>query len=166
LAQRLDGLDGQLHSALRYGQQSRRQQLTGLEQRLRAASPVQRLARAKDRTSALTQRLRRASPLGPVAAHHQQIAHAETALRDALAHRQERLAQRLALAAQGLHLQSPLGTVARGYAVLTTEPEAEKRFGMVIKSPDAVAPGTRLQATLAGGTLAVITEGPVNPSKP
>ncbi|MFZ8891667.1 MAG: exodeoxyribonuclease VII large subunit, partial [Pseudomonadales bacterium] len=56
LAQRLDGLEGQLHGALRYGQQSRRQQLAALEQRLRAASPAQRLARAKDRTGALTQR--------------------------------------------------------------------------------------------------------------
>ena len=56
--------------------------------------------------------------------------------------------------------------VARGYAVLTTEPETGKRFGTVLKSPDAVAPGTRLQATLAGGTLAVIAEGPVDPSEP
>jgi exodeoxyribonuclease VII large subunit len=127
---------------------------------------VQRLARAKDRTGALTQRLRRASPLDPIAAGQQQIAQAETALRDALTRRQERLAQRLALAAQGLQLQSPLGTVARGYAVLTTEPEAGKRFGTVVKNPDAVAPGTRLQATLAEGTLAVITEGPVDPSEP
>ncbi|NBQ10615.1 MAG: hypothetical protein EBU29_00705, partial [Gammaproteobacteria bacterium] len=124
-----------------------------------------RLARAKDRTGALTQRLRRASPLDPIAAGKQRVAQAETALRDALSYRQERLAQRLALAAQGLQLQSPLGTVARGYAVLTTEPEAGKRFGTVIKSPEAVAPGTRLQATLAGGTLAVIAEGPVAPSK-
>ena len=63
------------------------------------------------------------------------------------------------LSGPGLQLQSPLGTVARGYAVLTTEPEPGKRFGTVVKSPDAVAPGTRLQATLAGGTLAVIAEG-------
>ena len=56
--------------------------------------------------------------------------------------------------------------MARGYAVLTTEPEPGKRFGTVVKSPDAVAPGTRLQATLAEGTLAVIAEGPVDLSNP
>jgi len=166
LAQRLDGLEGQLHGALRYGQQSRRQQLAALEQRLRAASPAQRLARAKDRTGALTQRLRQASPRAAIASRQQQVSQAGQDLWDALSQRQERLAQRLALAAQGLQLQSPLGTVARGYAVLTTEPEAGKRFGTVIKNPEAVAPGTRLQATLAGGPLAVIAEGPVDPSEP
>ena len=50
--------------------------------------------------------------------------------------------------------------------MLTTEPEPGKRFGTVVKSPDAVAPGTRLQATLAEGSLAVIAEGPVDLSNP
>jgi exodeoxyribonuclease VII large subunit len=159
-------LEGQLHSALRYGQHNRHQRLIGFEQRLRAVSPVQRLVRAKDRTGALSQRLRQASPRAGIASRQQQVSQAGQDLWDALSQRQERLAQRLALAAQGLQLQSPLGTVARGYAVLTTEPEAGKRFGTVIKNPEAVAPGTRLQATLAGGTLAVIAEGPVDPSEP
>jgi hypothetical protein len=49
--------------------------------------------------------------------------------------------------------------------VLTTEPEAGKRFGTVIKNPKAIAPGTRLLAALAEGTLAVTAEGPVSPQK-
>lgn len=104
-------------------------------------------------------------PLRQITQEQAALARTSQALGDALQQKQNSLAQRLALAATALQLQSPLGTVARGYAVLTTEPEADKRFGTVIKNPNAIPPGTRLLATLAEGTLAVTAEGPVSPQK-
>jgi exodeoxyribonuclease VII large subunit len=165
LAQRLDGLENQLRQGLRYQQRDHHQRLKGLEHRLRNAAPGQRLARSRDRAQSLALRLRQAAPLRQITQEQAALARTSQALGDALQQKQNSLAQRLALAAQGLQLQSPLGTVARGYAVLTTEPEAGKRFGTVIKNPKAIAPGTRLLAALAEGTLAVTAEGPVSPQK-
>ena len=56
--------------------------------------------------------------------------------------------ERLARAAQGLEARSPLATLSRGYAILR-----EAGAGRVITDVDQVAPGDRVDARVARGSL-------------
>ncbi len=96
---------------------------------LRAAHPRRRLARLRERLTLLEPRSRAA-----IARH---------LARDAL---------RLRGLARSLHTVSPLATVARGYAIL------QHKDGGVVRSVLDAAPGDRIDARLADGTLRVRVE--------
>lgn len=66
------------------------------------------------------------------------------AQRELLAHRQEHLYRAVA----GLEARSPLGTLSRGYAILTRRPSGE-----IVRDPAQVAPGDRLSIRVVGGQL-------------
>jgi len=100
---------------------------------LRAAHPHRRLARLRERLAALAPR--------PQAAIGRRL----TA--DAL---------RLRGLARTLHTVSPLATVARGYAIL------QHADGRVVRSVLDAAPGDRLDARLADGSLGVRVEAPAD----
>lgn len=61
---------------------------------------------------------------------------------------------RLHALARSLEAVSPLATVARGYAIVS------RQDGHVVRSVSEVAPGDRLQARVADGTIAVRVEAP------
>jgi len=100
---------------------------------LRAAHPQRRLARLRERLTMLAPR--------PQAAIGRRL----TA--DAL---------RLRGLARTLHTVSPLATVARGYAIL------QHPDGRVVRSVLDAAPGDRLDARLADGSLGVRVEAPAD----
>jgi exodeoxyribonuclease VII large subunit len=88
----------------------------------------------------------------------EQARRAESALRQlhacgarGLQHRQDRL---LALA-RALHSLSPIGTLARGYAILRDEAQ-----GTLVRSVQGAAPGRRLRARVADGEFQVQVTGP------
>ncbi|MBK1717995.1 exodeoxyribonuclease VII large subunit [Thiocystis violacea] len=101
-----------------------------LAQRLAALTPEPAIGRARLRLNALRQRLGRAQS-------------------ELLAHRRERLMRALA----GLEARSPLGTLTRGYAILTRCAD-----GAIVRDPSRVEPGERLQARVAGGLIGVVVE--------
>jgi exodeoxyribonuclease VII large subunit len=102
---------------------------------LRAAHPQRRLARLQERLALL----------GP----RPQVAVGRRLAADAL---------RLRALARTLHTVSPLATVARGYAIL------QQPDGRVVRSVLDAAPGDRLDARLADGTLVVRVEKAMNRS--
>jgi len=65
-------------------------------------------------------------------------------------------ALRLRGLARTLHTVSPLATVARGYAIL------QHADGRVVRSVLDAAPGDRLDARLADGSLGVRVEAPAD----
>ena len=100
---------------------------------LRAAHPQRRLARLRERLTMLAPR--------------PQTAIGRRLTADAL---------RLRGLARTLHTVSPLATVARGYAIL------QHPDGRVVRSVLDAAPGDRLDARLADGSLGVRVEAPAD----
>lgn len=111
-----------------------RRRLQPLVERLERQAPAHRIERARCQLEALERRLHRAQY-------------------ELLTHRRERLWRAVA----GLEARSPLGTLSRGYAILTRLPEGE-----IVRDPAQVAPGDRLQIRVAGGRI----EAVARPSAP
>lgn len=147
-----------------------RQGLAGLERRLLAQHPSQRLQQRAQRVDELNQRLRQALDLRLLRQagqlqqlqgrlHRQSPAARLERLR--LSHRQlsRRLYQgmerrlesargRLGQLARDLHTLSPLNTLGRGYAILS-----RARDGRILRASGEAAPGERLRAKLSKGAL-------------
>ena len=123
-AQRLDDLEQRLVLAQKNLLQRRRAELSLLESRLQARSPLPRLQQLQRDTSQLQQRLEAA-----------------------MQHRLQQAGERLAHLAQMLDSLSPLGTLQRGYAIVTD------RDGRVLTDAAAVKAGDAVQARLAHGRL-------------
>ena len=123
-AQRLDELEQRLSRAVRTGQRQRLAQLTTLTARLQRHHPGPRLQQLRDREAALAQRLR-------------------TATRTHL----QQLRQRLGGVMRALDAVSPLATLERGYAIVTTSD------GRVLQDAGQVQRGDKIQARLARGQL-------------
>jgi exodeoxyribonuclease VII large subunit len=134
-----------VHPAMRLARDAQR--LDGLERRLRAALAA-RLAGGQRGLFALSARLQRRSPALRLREAAQRLATAARllplAMRRSLAYRD----QRLGAAARALSAVSPLGTLERGYAILTG-PD-----GRVLRSVSEVTPGETVDARLARGRLA------------
>jgi exodeoxyribonuclease VII large subunit len=144
----------------------RGERLEALERRLAAASPTGRLARDARLLGQLRMRLVRVDPRGDVARGRDLTA--------ALAERLERADRRLR-EGRGAELRrlggaldalSPLGVVARGYALLTRPAPAGARFGPAVTAAGDVRPGETLHAHLREGVLAVTVEGEVGDDAP
>jgi exodeoxyribonuclease VII large subunit len=124
-AQRLDELERRLAAAAGGVLARRSDALATAARRLHTASPRQRIVTLATGVDTLRARLLRAGPW-------------------LLASRRERLA-RLAAALEG---RSPLATLRRGYALVTTEPA-----GAVLRDAAAAPPGSRIRVRLQQGAL-------------
>ena len=124
LAQRLDELERRLRTALHTQRTTQARRLTHLQQRLSAASPERRLALLRQRQAVLAGRLASAGPRVV-----------------------QRARQRLALAARTLDAVSPLATLARGYALVTTP------AGAVVTDAAALRAGDTLHIRLSVGSV-------------
>jgi len=99
-----------------------------LESRLRASSPAARLRAASVNGSHLHRRLR-------------------LAINRQLRHTHERLHEHAAR----LNTLSPLGTLARGYAIV-------RKAGVIVRDVSGIAPGDKIEARVASGELRCIVE--------
>jgi exodeoxyribonuclease VII large subunit len=124
-AQRLDELERRLAAAAGGVLARRGDALAAAARRLHAASPRQRMIMLATRVDSLRARLLRAGPW-------------------LLASRRERLAR----LAAGLEGRSPLATLRRGYALVTTEPT-----GAVLRDAVMAPPGSRIRVRLQQGML-------------
>lgn len=125
LAQRLDGLNLRLAAAARAGLRGADTRLQQSQVKLQRQHPDSVLNMLRGRTGYLQQRL-------------------VSAVRHALARRRTELTG----LARSLHAVSPLSTLDRGYAIMTTHPE-----GRLVRSVEQTPPGRRVQARLADGAL-------------
>jgi len=125
LAQRLDGLSLRLSAAARARLRRADTRLQQSRARLQKQHPESVLNMLRARTGYLQQRL-------------------VTALRHALARRRAELTG----LARSLHTVSPLSTLDRGYAIITTHPE-----GRLVRSVKQTQPGHCVQARLSDGAL-------------
>lgn len=123
-AQRLDELEQRLHAHWRARLRAQASRLAEAQARLQQHTPRHRIERGLDRTAALAQRLR-----GDMQ-HRLQDRHA-----------------RLGSLVRALSAVSPLATLARGYAIVTT-PD-----GRVVTRASEVKSGTEIEARLARGRL-------------
>jgi exodeoxyribonuclease VII large subunit len=123
-AQRLDDLEQRLVLAQRNQLQRRRAELSLLESRLLAASPRPRLKQLQQETEQLQRRMEAA-----------------------ISHRLQQANERLAHLAHMLESLSPLGTLQRGYAIITDSD------GRVVTDAEVVRQGDAVQARLAKGRL-------------
>lgn len=124
-AQTLDERERRVALAMHARLDRHARDLRAATERLAARSPAPRLAPLGERTRWLRQRLTRALAQG-------------------LAARRNRLAE----LAHGLDTLSPLGTLNRGYALLTRLPD-----GALVRRASDAPPGTRIAARLAEGQL-------------
>jgi len=147
-----------------------RQGLAGLEKRLLAQHPTQRLQQRAQRVDELNQRLRqglrlqllrqtkqlqqlrgrlhRQSPalrLERLGLSHRQLSRR---LHQGMERRLESARGRLGQLARDLHTLSPLNTLGRGYAILS-----RTRDGRILRASGEAAPGERLRAKLSEGEL-------------
>ena len=123
-SQRLDELEQRLVLAQRNLLRRRGSELALLQSRLLAGSPLPALRQLQTDTERLGQRLA-----------------------GAMEHRLEQARSRLAHLAGMLDSLSPLGTLQRGYAIVTDS------RGQVVRDASAVAVGDEVQARLASGRL-------------
>ncbi|MDX1654892.1 MAG: exodeoxyribonuclease VII large subunit, partial [Candidatus Competibacteraceae bacterium] len=122
------------------------QRLDELEQRLQQAME-RRLERQSARVDSLEGRLQARSPALLIHSHRQRQRELTARLEAALGRQLERHSARLGQTVRALEAVSPLATLARGYAIL------QDQDGTVIRRPQQVVPGQRLDARLAGGRL-------------
>ncbi|AGY92201.1 hypothetical protein SPICUR_06165 [Spiribacter curvatus] len=130
-AQRLDELDQRLGRAMTGHLETRAQQIGRLERRVQTQNPGVRIRRLSDSTVQMNQRL-------------------ERGLRERI--RRERA--RLEASARTLESLSPLGTLARGYAIVQPADS-----GAVIHRAADVAVGDPIRARLSEGALIARVEG-------
>ncbi len=124
-AQRLDELETRFGLALRQTLGERRSRLAESDARLRGASPAERIGSIEERLGFLFHSLARAA-------------------RDALRKRGERLS----LALRTLESVSPIATLERGYAIITSG-----ESGAIISDARSAPRGTRIDIRLARGGL-------------
>jgi exodeoxyribonuclease VII large subunit len=129
-AQRLDELEQCLVRALRRRLQEHRERLRWLTGRAAQVTPSTRLAQQRLRLENLDQQLRRAG-------------------RHVLSSRRERLLPLI----RTLNAVSPLATLERGYAIVSTE------NGAILRNAAHAKPGTIIEARLAQGRVRAKVEG-------
>ncbi len=150
--QKLDHLQKRLrHPGDRLRQQA--QTLDRLELRL-MRSIQQRLQRAQVQRDSLVNRLARQSPTKIVAQNHQRVGQLEERLRLAQAALFDRKHAQFRQAVSLLHNLSPLNTLKRGYAIVTTGEQEQ-----VVRTSAEVTLGQRVLARLEQGTLTCEVKG-------
>ncbi len=141
---------GLLHPTNRLQQQAQR--LDYVQQRLLVLLS-ERLTRAQTRLRPLLERLGAVSPERRL----ERAGMSLTALGQRLVRSQGQLVEqrreRLLRAVAGLEARGPLATLARGYALVTRLSD-----GAIIRDPEQVPPGTRIQVRVAAGALVATVE--------
>jgi exodeoxyribonuclease VII large subunit len=137
------------HPGVRLAQQMQR--LDDLSLRLSAAVRG-RAHESSVRLAELQARLAHCSPRHSVLEYGARAAHLQARLAHAGSAGIARLAQRLALAQRGLHAVSPLATLSRGFAIVTSE-------SGILTDAASVAPGGEIEARLERGTLTARVTG-------
>ena len=174
-AQRLDELEQRLSRTLRRQLQGARERLRWLTGRAALVSPATRLTRQSSRLENLQQRLDRAwrhiesarraalshaqsrlwqaSPVGHV--RHTAARHAAlfARLQAAELSQLRRSRERLLPLVRTLNAVSPLATLDRGYAIVSTE------SGAILRDAADAKPGTIIEARLSVGRLRAKVEG-------
>jgi len=141
----LQGRLGRLHPA--QAVRERMQRLDELQMRL--AGTMRREARTRrERLLRVTAELAGRSPAARLATLGQRIGHAGARLLPALRGRIAGARGLLMSAVRGLEATSPIGTLARGYAIVTLA-----ETGAVVRDPAGAPPGTEIEARLALGRL-------------
>ncbi len=128
--QRLDEMEQALVRVVRRHLQAHRQRLDWLAGRAALASPANRLTQQQSRLDELTRKLARAG-------------------RQTLMARRDRLAPLV----RTLNAVSPLATLERGYAIVTTAD------GGILRDAAAAKPGSSIEARLAAGRIRATVEG-------
>jgi exodeoxyribonuclease VII large subunit len=152
-AGRTEGLARRLqlaHPGVRLQQQMQR--LDDLMQRLSGATRGQ-LHRDNARLAQQRARLLHRSPQQLLSAHAAHRAQLAARLERAASERLARAAHRLALAQRGLDAVSPLATLSRGFAIVSTS------AGRILTDATDVAPGEEIEARLARGTVVARVTG-------
>ena len=130
-SERLAHLRLRLAAGMRHGLTTGRQRSERLQARLWRQTPAARVERARYRCTALAAQLGRAA-----------------------GRRIETLEHRLAVAARALNSVSPLATLERGYAIVSTGDG-----GRVLREAAMVKPGDDVRARLARGTILATVTG-------
>lgn len=156
LRERVATLSNRLIAAQRRRLDAARQRLDRAEWRLRTLI-ANRISEARRRLQPLVERLERQAPAHRIERARWQLEALERRLHRAQSERLTHQRERLWRAVAGLEARSPLGTLSRGYAILTRLPEGE-----IVRDPAQVAPGDRLQIRVAGGRI----EAVARPSAP
>lgn len=128
-AQRLDDLEMRLQRGMTTLLQQEQRHLAQIDLRLRSQSPARQVRAGDDKVRYLQDHLQRL-------------------MQRCL----DRTTQRLELAAQTLHVVSPLATLGRGYAIVSSGRQ------QVIRSAQEVAPGDRIRTRLGQGALISVVE--------
>jgi exodeoxyribonuclease VII large subunit len=127
-----------------------RERVGTLSNRLLAAQR-RRLDAARRRLSASRRHLGLLHPSARIQQQVQRLDRAEWRLRTLITNRIAEARQRLLRTVAGLEARSPLGTLSRGYAILSRRPEGE-----IVRDPAQVAPGDQLQIRVAGGLIEAV----------
>ena len=134
--------------------EDRAQQLDWLARRLTVSSPMASLERQAERLSRLRQQLLLAARSASDASRHR-LERLHTRLMAAGRRKLADVGHRLALAGRALDAVSPLATLDRGYAIVTSESS-----GRVLTQAGDVAAGDDIRARLADGELlATVKDG-------
>jgi len=128
------------------------QRLDGLEQRLLRAQQV-RIHRAASSLATIFAQLERHTPSHRISTLQLQTKDISHRLQRVMGQYQQQLQQRLQQAAQTLDALSPLATLSRGYAIITTAD------GKIIRSSSQTKAGEQVKARLAEGLLLCRVEG-------
>ncbi len=149
--QRLDWLSGRIvHPRERIARMQQR--LADLTKRMRLAQiATQRVANT--RWQALTARLYRRHPEIALREWRLRFQHMQTLLATGMRQNLQRQQQRVLLAAHRLDALSPLATLQRGYAIVRRADN-----NLIVRNARDIAPGERLQARLAQGSLLCVVD--------
>jgi exodeoxyribonuclease VII large subunit len=112
-----------------------------------------RLAMEKLQLSSTVSRLMAASPTNQVLRHSQYLKETRQRLGGAMRKHIDRLQSRIAVASASLHAVSPLGTLQRGYAIVS-----DAETGTLIRDANALAEGKEIAGRLAHGSFLAIVK--------
>jgi exodeoxyribonuclease VII large subunit len=132
--------------------QQRMQRLDDLERQLLGGVRT-RLARARNTVAILDAQFQQFHPRREVAHARTLLQRLDQALARAMRTRIERARSAAAALSRALHAVSPLETLGRGYAIVTTVPPASQRWGTPITSVTDTGVGAAVMAHLADGAL-------------
>jgi exodeoxyribonuclease VII large subunit len=132
--------------------EQRMQRLDDIERRLQRATQS-RVERAGHALALLYARFDQQHPRTRLGRVRTDLARLQRALARGGRIRYERAAAELASASRALHAVSPLETLGRGYAIVTTPAPSGDRWGTAITSVDAVRAGDRIVAHLNDGAV-------------
>ncbi len=135
--------------------QQRMQRLDDVERQLIAATKA-RIGRARNISTLLRTRLRQFHPQREIAHARAALMRAEHSLGRSIKTRVETARSSTAAISRALNAVSPLATLGRGYAIVTTPAPHTARWGTPIVSVADTAPGNTIVAHLEDGSLTCV----------